>query len=644
MDRPTLHSTAKEPVPGANRDDGVQGSDLGAPDADLDLPVIESIRGLGAGIVLIFSCFITYYALSLNLRHHPFLLSCDAASLLVVIAIVVSAGRGGLAARHSHAAGAAMIAIVALNITLSAIVRGGAEDRGYIPFLLILIGAVFLSTAWTLASFAFVSILIATLYSQIPGAEEAINFLMSCLVGTSLMAAIFLSRKRLHRGLIRLRSSDKELNRSLRQALERSELRLLEQQRIEARRQELEDQLRQSQKLEAVGVLAGGVAHDMNNVLGAITTVASLAAETAAEGSSLRADLTDILAAARRGSALTRNLLGFARQGTKIKERFRVETTIESIAHLLRRTISKQVELEVEAHEGLDDIVGDPGQLSHVIMNLCINSVDAMQGQGTIRIAVVNITVANPLALKLDIPQGRYIEVSVADNGCGIAPDILGRVFEPFFTTKSQSERSGLGLSMVYGTVREHGGAVTIESVVGQGTTIRLLLPSQPRMPASVAPPSVRAEHAPELRRTILLVDDEPLLRSAGRRIILALGFEALVAANGAEAVAVFRRHREEVGLVILDVAMPVMGGKDCFLRLRELDPTIPVLVASGFAKQGGVDDLLSSGATGYLAKPYDLTQMGSAIHHCLSRSGTLPVAVSNFPTSGDMPSQAIVK
>jgi CheY-like chemotaxis protein len=340
--------------------------------------------------------------------------------------------------------------------------------------------------------------------------------------------------------------------------------------------------------------------------------------------------LADILSAARRGSALTRNLLGFARQGTRIKERFRIETAIESITHLLRRTIPKQVELRVEVAEGLDDIIGDPGQLSHVLMNLCINAVDAMEGRGSISIRAANLQLNAAAAQTHGIPEGRHVELCVEDTGAGIPPENLPRVFEPFFSTKNSNERSGLGLSMVYGTIRDHGGVVAIDSTVGVGTKIRILLPSQFRRPASIAPASVRALPPSSDRRSILLVDDEPLLRSAGRRIIKSLGFESLVAANGAEAVAVFRMHRDNIALVILDVAMPVMGGRDCFFRLRELDDQIPILVASGFAKHGGVDELLSAGATGYLAKPYDRDQMSAAIHRCLALSGALAPGSAN--------------
>ena len=594
-----------------------------------DYATLEALKSLGSGILLVFFCYVVHNATIVHPGQNGRVLLCDLTSMALTAPVVVAAYRNRIAPRFAHPVAAGLILIVALNVAYSAFIRRGTLDISYIPFVFILAGAALLSTAWLLGALLVVTGITIPVAVYAVSPAERVDFILSCVVGAALMVSIFLSRKRAHRRMLRLRTTDRRLTSSLRKALERSEQRLREQQQVEQRRQELENQLRQSQKLEAVGVLAGGVAHDMNNVLGAITSIASLAGEHFGDGDSLRSDLADILSAARRGSALTRNLLGFARQGTRIKERFRLETTIESIAHLLRRTISKQVDLDVATSDNLDDIMGDPGQLSHVIMNLCINSVDAMQGHGTITIRAKNKELEREQASALDLPEGRYIELSVEDTGCGIAADVLPHVFEPFFSTKNSNERSGLGLSMVYGTVREHGGTVSISSAMGKGTEIRILMPSQPRKPASVVPPSVPASHIADPRRTILLVDDEPLLRSAGRRIIKSLGFEALVAANGAEAVAVFRRHRDEIGLVVLDVAMPVMGGKDCFWRLRELDSTIPVLVASGFAKHGGVDELLAAGATGYLAKPYDRDQMSSAIHRCLTLSATIQVAVS---------------
>lgn len=592
-----------------------------------DVAVLDSLKWLNLCLATAFLGYVIHHATGPQTPWTSRILTLDLVALAVNATGFAAAYWRQIPPSWAHPVGAAVAITTALNVLLSAAIRHTVVDLVYVPFMLVATGAIVLSPYWlAIIASAIVALTIPVALRVLPQ-EYQIDYFVAVLAGVALTVSVFVNRWRAHRHVFQLRTSDLRQAASLREALERSELRLREQQQTDRRRQELEDQLRQAQKLEAVGVLAGGVAHDMNNVLGVITSIASLASDRIDAGSPLNQDIDDILAAARRGSALTRNLLGFARQGTRLKERFRMETTVESIAHLLRRTISKQVELQVDANTDLDDIVGDPGQLSHVLMNLCINAVDATQGRGTITIRARNHWVNSEQALIRDIPVGRYIELSVEDNGCGIAPDVLPRVFEPFFSTKSSNERSGLGLSMVYGTVRDHGGAVVIDSAVACGTKVHIMLPSQLKKPASIAPPAIRPIRPSETRRTILLVDDEPLLRSAGRRIIRGLGFEVLVAANGAEAVSVFRRQHEGIALVVLDVAMPVMGGRDCFWRLREIDPDIPVLVASGYAKHGDVDELLTAGATGYLSKPYDRDQMTTAIHRCLSLSLTMAVA-----------------
>jgi len=388
---------------------------------------------------------------------------------------------------------------------------------------------------------------------------------------------------------------------------------------MDQRRQQLEDQLRQAQKLEAVGVLAGGVAHDMNNVLGAITSVVSLAADRVPDGEPLRQDLEDILSAARRGSTLTRNLLGFARQGTHCRERFSLGDTVPSVVRLLKRTIPKQVDLSCSVASDLDDVLGDPGQMSHVLMNLCINSVDAIMGLGRLTVTVCNRPLTEDTCRHMSLDPGRYVEICVEDNGRGISPEVLPRVFEPFFSTKSSAERSGLGLSMAYGTVKEYRGSIAIDSVVGRGTKVSVYLPSQPRRNQSQRPPSLHPPVDLGARRHVLLVDDEPLLRSAGKRLIAAMGFDVILAANGAECVAAYRMHHDSVALVILDVAMPVMSGVECFHRLKELNNDVCVLIASGYAKSGDIDSLLSAGAAGYLGKPYDKRELSRAISQALS-------------------------
>lgn len=565
-----------------------------------------------------------------NLTHHEFQLiaTVDFATLIALAVATIPVVRNRVPTGQAQALTALVFTIILTNIFCSELIRGKLIDIIYVPFVIIGAGAVLLSTAYYVVIVALSVALYIPIVLLLAPRHDATTLLTMSFAGLMISATVFASRVRDYRRVQALRQHDAEQANSLHEALVSLEEQFREHRDMQVKRQQLEDQLRQSQKLEAVGVLAGGVAHDMNNVLGAITSVASLVVERVSD-ETLHQDLADILTAARRGSTLTRNLLGFARQGTHVRERFQLTDTVQSVIRLMKSSISKQIELSYSVDPGLDDVQCDSGQMSHALMNLCINSVDAIVGAGKISLALQNRYIDSPQADKLEIDSGRYVELRVQDSGIGIAPDVLPRVFEPFYSTKARTERSGLGLSMVYGTIKECRGAVTIQSTVGHGTTISILLPSTvaealPQRPASVHPTALTDQ-----RNHILLVDDEPMLRSAGKRLISQMGFEVITASNGAEAAAAFRLHRDEIALVILDVAMPVMSGVECFQRLRELDPEVCVLIASGYARHGDVDALLAAGATGYLGKPYDRRELQSAIRQALNlaQSGSMAIA-----------------
>jgi signal transduction histidine kinase/ActR/RegA family two-component response regulator len=593
-------------------------------------PIIEPLILLTGCVIAIVVVHLALNGWDLTNHEAHRIAAIDFATLSVLAIAMVPVVRNKVPAGRAQALTALVFSTTLINILCSEFVRRKMIDVIYVPFVMIGAGAVLLSTAYYLVIVLLsLAIYIPMVLVLAPRPQVATLLTMS-FAGLMISASVFTSRQRDYRRVLALRQHDAEQAHSLHEALLSLEEQVREHRGMQTKRHQLEDQLRQSQKLEAVGVLAGGVAHDMNNVLGAITSVASLAVERVSD-ETLQQDLADILTAARRGSTLTRNLLGFARQGTHVRERFQLTDTVQSVIRLMRSSISKQIEISCSVDPGLDDVQGDPGQMSHALMNLCINGVDAIVGTGKICLTVHNRPIDPLQADKLEIDPGRYVELRVQDSGAGIAPDVLPRVFEPFFSTKARSERSGLGLSMVYGTVKECRGAVTIQSTVGHGTTISILLPSlaaeaTPQRPASIHP-AARPDH----RRHILLVDDEPMLRSAGKRLIAQMGFEVITAGNGAEAAAAYRLHRDQIALVILDVAMPVMSGVECFQRLRELDPEVCVLIASGYARHGDVDALLAAGAAGYLGKPYDRRELQSAIRQALNlaQSGSIAIAAA---------------
>ncbi|MBP9208395.1 MAG: response regulator [Kofleriaceae bacterium] len=377
-------------------------------------------------------------------------------------------------------------------------------------------------------------------------------------------------------------------------------------------RELLQEQLLHAQKLEAVGTLAGGVAHDMNNVLAAIIGVAELLRDDLT--SAARDDVDQILESARRGAELTRNLLGFSRRGTYSCATFAVAEMLDGVVKLLRRTLPKGVTIDVEAL-GDDHVAGDAAQLSHAVMNVCLNAVDAMEGAGLLRLDLATVEVEGERARALAVAPGRYVQISIRDTGCGMSREVQTRAFDPFFTTKPQGRGTGLGLAMVYGTTRRHGGAVTIDSEVGRGTTVAMLLP-----PAAAAPAAVTLAPARSAPGTghVLVVDDEPSVRAVTCRTLERSGYRVTGASNGQEALELFRQHAGGFDAVVLDLAMPVMDGAECFTRLKEVDPRVRVALASGYARSGAAERCLAGGAAVLLTKPFTPLELTEAVARML--------------------------
>lgn len=382
----------------------------------------------------------------------------------------------------------------------------------------------------------------------------------------------------------------------------------------------LEAQLRQSQKMEAIGRLAGGVAHDMNNVLGAVMGSASaLEAEIPKEHNHY-ADIANILSACRKGRDLTRDLLGFARKGKYVKETFSINDVAEEARSLLERTIPKTIKVITNLKENLRLVEGDRSQIHHALMNVCINAADAMQGIGTLTISSHNTTIATAEAgtTGAGFPSGEYAELNITDTGCGMDSETLQKVFEPFFTTKPKGEGTGLGLSMVYGVMKNHGGKVTIDSNPGIGTTVTFLLPTVYgiRLKPIEPRPSTISTHP----RTgaILLVDDELIIRNAARRILKLRGFEVILAESGLRALEIFRERKDNISLILLDIIMPEMNGIDTFEALVQIDPKVNVVLFSGYSKDDRVEKLISQGRVRFAHKPFDIASLSKSVKEAL--------------------------
>jgi len=375
-----------------------------------------------------------------------------------------------------------------------------------------------------------------------------------------------------------------------------------------------EAQLLQSQKMEAIGTLAGGVAHDINNVLGAIMGAASLLETELEPGDERASYAADILTACRRGRDLTRNLLGFARKGKYVKKAVSLNDAAGETQSLLARTMPKKIRITTELDSALAPVEGDATQLKQVLMNVCLNAVEAMAGQGSLQIRTRNVHLEGlrPMGT-IQLGPGHFVEVEVTDSGAGMAPAVVQRAFEPFFTTKPKGKGTGLGLAMVYGTVRNHDGAVTIASQPGLGTQVTILLPAAaPTL--SAATPSVPAPLSRPGRGGILLVDDEVMIRRTGERLLRKLGYTVFLADNGARAVEVYRESQAEISLVLLDLQMPVMDGPEALAELRAINPKLRILIASGYGKDERIDDLLTSKYTGFIQKPFELAVLSQKV------------------------------
>ena len=353
--------------------------------------------------------------------------------------------------------------------------------------------------------------------------------------------------------------------------------------RAEQRQRDTEEQLRAAQKMEAVGRLAGGVAHDFNNLLSVILSYSEVASMGLAKDDPLRADLGEIVRAAERAEGLTAQLMAFSRHQVWRPQSLDIHALVQSIGEMMRRLIGEDIELQVSADSDLYRTRADPGQIEQVLMNLAVNARDAMPDGGRLVIAIANVEIDASRAQALQVDPGQYVELSVSDTGCGMDAVTLARAFDPFFTTKGVGKGTGLGLSTVYGIVRQSGGSIVAESASGAGATFRIYLKRDDgaleRAPGSVPP--LRAAQGGE---TVLVVEDEEALRKVVCRVLTGAGYKVLVAADAQEALLLGEQRGSEVSLVLTDVIMPGMNGRQLVQRLFPRCPAAKVMFMSGYA------------------------------------------------------------
>jgi signal transduction histidine kinase/ActR/RegA family two-component response regulator len=387
-------------------------------------------------------------------------------------------------------------------------------------------------------------------------------------------------------------------------------------------RQAAEAQLRQVQKMEAVGQLTGGIAHDFNNMLAVVVGGIDLAQRRLnGPRREVLMHLQNAMEGATRAAALTRRLLSFARSEPLLPERVDSRDLISGMSDLLDRTLGERIRVEVDLQPDTWPIYVDSHQLENAIVNLAVNARDAMDGQGLMRVATQNVTLAaNEVG---DIRGGDYVKISVTDTGCGMSPDVLERAFEPFFTTKPVGKGTGLGLSQIFGFAHQSGGEVGIESELGRGTTVSIYLPRTEAAAAVRLHPAVQRSEAEAhvAGARILLVEDDPRVRAATVGALEDLDYEPVACASGAEAVEMFAAR--EFDLVITDVIMPEMTGPELIRHLKAAyDRDFAVLFVTGYVGEGESDDLRGNEL---LRKPFTVGALANAVAAALARTANEP-------------------
>jgi PAS domain S-box-containing protein len=374
----------------------------------------------------------------------------------------------------------------------------------------------------------------------------------------------------------------------------------------------LEEQLLQAQKMKAVGTLAGGMAHNFNNILVGIMGYSEYLLSKKEKDDPDYKALSTIYESTVKASDLTRQLLNIARGGDYKRVKLDMNSVVKRVIPLIKGTIDKTIEIVTDYDTNLFATEGDVGQLEQCILNLCINSRDAMPDGGKIIIETKNQFIDEHFVkTHLNAKVGSYVVLSIADTGTGIAPDVIDHIFEPFFTTKKHAGGSGMGLATVYGIVKNLQGIITVYSEVGEGTTLRFYFPAIEE--------KVEMDNLPQKglkmkgEETILLVDDDEVVREMWEEVLGEYGYKVVVSGSGKDAIEIVKERGEEIDMVILDVIMPDVGGKEVFEKIVEIEPKMKVLVTSGYSKSGHAKDILDAGALGFIQKPAsirDLTKM----------------------------------
>jgi PAS domain S-box-containing protein len=382
-------------------------------------------------------------------------------------------------------------------------------------------------------------------------------------------------------------------------------------------RKRLEEQLLRSQRMEAVGTLASGIAHDFNNLLTGVLGFASLAKTLVPPDGELYEYLDMIERSALRASDLTRQILTFARGSRRPRHAVKINDVVEETLELLRRGIASDITIEKRLMEPLPIIEGDSAQIQQALLNLCLNGCEAMPQGGTLTIETRYEFIEDPYVHRVpDAKPGPYVVISVSDTGIGMDQATQARIFDPFFTTKEPGKGTGLGLAIVYGVVHNHEGFINVYSELGHGSTFRVYLPAQRGSEAVAA--TAHFFPVPGGTETLLVIDDEEPVRRLAQHIFRMLGYRIFEAADGQQGLEIFRQHKDEIDLVILDLTMPRLGGVETYRALKALNPRIKVILSSGYTQEGRAELILREGASAFVQKPYQMQELAQTVRRVL--------------------------
>ncbi len=389
--------------------------------------------------------------------------------------------------------------------------------------------------------------------------------------------------------------------------------------KAEEDRRRLETQFHQAQKLETIGTLAGGMAHDFNNLMATILGNTSLLLYDIDNTHPHYEPLKNIEQQIKRGAELTTQLLGYARKGKYSVKPVNLNQIVEESATAFGRT-RKEITIQCELADDLFVVETDQGQIQQVLLNLFVNAADAMPQGGNLVLKTSNATHNDIESKQYHPAAGDYLRLTVSDTGIGMDEKVRQRIFDPFFSTKASGKGTGLGLASVYGIIKNHGGYIDVQSQKGQGSQFSIFLPASDKKVLKITEP------APEIMKgsgTILIVDDEEMVLDVGARVLKKLGYTVQESNNGRNAVALYKKLQDKINLVVLDIVMPDMGGGEVYDRLKEINPKVKVLLSSGYSIDDQAREIMGRGCDGFIQKPFSMKAMSDKLSEILSKKGT---------------------